>query len=488
MSMARSETANNLHVAVLPSPGMGHIIPLFNLANRLATDHGCHVSYLNITAEASAAQTQLLTSPNLPPNLHIVHIPPAKQPTHLPQEEQSTLAFTRLCHIVDDNLRELKSILLHLGKPKALIIDIFCTQAFEVCKQLSIPVYTFYTASAALFAFSLYLPVMDREIIDCEFVDLPEPIRVPGCSPIRTEDLITQVTNRKIEEYKWFLFHSSRLPMAAGTLLNTWNEFEPITLKAIKENPFYHQIPAPPIYPIGPLIKETEPITISGAECLAWLDSQPPESVVFVALGSGGSLTELQLTEVAWGLELSGQRFIWVIRAPSDVDPTAAFFKAGDTDSDDPRTFLPAGFVERTKGVGHLVSSWAPQAKVLGHRSTGAFWSHCGWNSTLESMTYGVPMIAWPLYAEQRMNASALVEDIGVAVKPAVDPGMGEVVPREEIKRVVSKIIESEEGKAMRRKARELSQSAAKALNSSGNGSSYESLVRLVHKWKANQV
>ncbi|XP_062100627.1 UDP-glycosyltransferase 72B1-like [Humulus lupulus] len=478
-SPPRSETPNP-HVAVLPSPGMGHIIPLWNLANRLATDHGCHVSYLNITAEASPAQIQLLSSPNLPPTLHVIDIPPAKEPTQLPDD---TLAFTRLCHIVDDNLRELKSILLDLGKPKALVIDIFCTQAFEVCKELSIPVYTFYTASAALFAFSLYLPVMDHEI-ECEFVDLPEPVRVPGCSPIRTEDLIVQVKNRKIEEYKWFLLHSTRLPMAAGMLLNTWKEFEPITLKAIKENPFYHQIPAPLSYPIGPLIKETEPITQSGADCLAWLDNQPPESVVFVALGSGGSLTAAQLTEVAWGLELSGQRFIWVIRAPNDVDPTAAFFNVGDK-TNNPKTFLPEGFLERTKEVGHLLSSWAPQCEVLRHQSTGAFWSHCGWNSTLESMTYGVPMIAWPLYAEQRMNASVLAEDVGVAVKPAVNPEKG-VVSREEIKRVVTTIIKSEKGKDMRRKARELSESAATALSRSENGSSYESLVRVVQEWKGN--
>ncbi|POO03149.1 UDP-glucuronosyl/UDP-glucosyltransferase [Trema orientale] len=468
------------HVAVLSSPGMGHIIPLLELAKRLATDHGCHVSFLNITAEASAAQTQLLRAPDLPPNLHVIDLPEADVSALVSSE---TPILTRLSIIVRENLRCLKTVLLDLGKPKALVIDLFCTQAFEVCEELSIPVYSFCTPSAALFTFSLYLPTLDRDVVDSEFVDLPEPIRVPGCSPIRPEDLLDQVRNRKSEEYEWFFLHVSRLPLAAGVFLNTWEELEPVTLRAIRENPFYHQRPAPPVYPVGPLVKVTEPITESDAECLTWLDNQPPDSVVFVALGSGGTLSTAQVTEVAWGLELSGQRFIWVVRAPTEADPSATFFNVGG-EANDPKAFLPDGFLERTKEVGHVVVSWAPQVAVLRHPSTGAFWSHCGWNSTLESMTHGVPMIAWPLYAEQRMNATVLAEDVGVAVKPVADPGKG-VVAREEVKRVVSLVIKGEEGKAMRHRARQLKESAAKALGCDG-GSSYDSLSRLANDWRVN--
>ena len=466
-------------VAILPSPGMGHIIPLFELAKRLAADHGCHVSFLNITADASAAQNQLLRSPDLPPNLHVIDLPEADVSTLISYD---TPILTRLCLVVQETLRCLKSVLLDIGKPKALVIDLFCTQAFEVCEELSIPVYSFYTPSAALFAFSLYLPTLDREV-DCNLVDLPEPIRVPGCSPIRPQDILDQVRIRKSEDYDWFLLHARRLPLAAGVLLNTWEDLETVTLKAIRENPFYHQIPTPSVYPVGPLIKETEPTTESGAECLAWLDKQPRDSVVFIALGSGGTLTAKQLTEVAWGLELSGQRFLMVVRAPAESDPSATFFNVGG-DTNHPKAFLPDGFLERTKEVGHVVLSWAPQVAVLRHPSTGAFWSHCGWNSTLESMTHGVPMIAWPLYAEQRMNATFLEEDMGVVVKPAVDAGKG-IVTREEIKRVVSMVLEGEEGKAIRGRARQLKESAANALNDDG-GSSYNSLSLLVNHWKAN--
>ncbi|XP_062099092.1 anthocyanidin 3-O-glucosyltransferase 5-like [Humulus lupulus] len=469
------------HVAVLSSPGMGHIIPLLELAKRLAADHGCHVSFLNITAEASAAQTKLLSSPDFPPNLHVIDLPDVDVSTLVSSD---SLIVTRLSVIVQESLRCLKSVLLDLGKPDVVVIDLFCTQAFEVCEELSIPVYSFYTAPAALFSLSLYLLTLDKEV-DCEFVDLPEPIRVPGCSPIRTEDLLDQVRNRKSEECKWYLLHTSRLPLAAGVLMNTWEDLEPSTLKAIREDPYYNKISTPPIHPVGPLIRETEPITESGVECLAWLDNQPSDSVVFVALGSGGTLSAAQLTEIAWGLELSGQRFVWVVRTPTEFDASATFFNVGG-DINDPKSFLPVGFLERTKKVGYVVASWAPQVAVLRHRSTGAFLSHCGWNSTMESMRHGVPMIAWPLYAEQKMNATALVEDVGVAVRPAEDPGKG-IVTREEIKRVVSLVIGGEEGKLLRLRAGKLKESAEKVLSDNG-GSSYDSLTRITNDWMVSRI
>nr|CAD1824062.1 unnamed protein product [Ananas comosus var. bracteatus] len=85
---------------------------------------------------------------------------------------------------------------------------------------------------------------------------------------------------------------------------------------------------------------------------------------------------------------------------------------------DDPSNYLPDGFLERTKDVGRAVPSWAPQVRVLAHAATGGFFSHCGWNSTLESAVHGVPMIAHPLYAEQYTNAVLLTEVVGIAIRP----------------------------------------------------------------------
>ena len=314
-----------------------------------------------------------------------------------------------------------------------------------------------FTCSTAFRAFTLYLPTLDREV-ECEYVDLPEPVQAPGCTPIRIEDLLDQVRNRKIDEYKWVLFHFNRTPLAIGIFLNSWEDFEPALLKAIREHPFYKQIATPPVHPVGLLIKEDEPLTELGAKCVAWLDKQPLDSILLVSLGSGGTLTNAQ---------------------PTDGSASGSFFKV-DGDVNDPKAYLPEGFIERTKGVGLVVPSWAPQVAVLHHPSTGVFLSHCGWNSILESITYGVPMIAWPLYAEQRMNAAMLVEEVGVAVKPMVGEGTG-VVEREEIERMVRMVMEGEEGKTTRGRAKELEHSASQGLNF--GGSSYKSLFCVVKEW-----
>ncbi|XP_031403751.1 UDP-glycosyltransferase 72B1-like isoform X2 [Punica granatum] len=426
-------------VAVLVSPGIGHTIPLFEFSKRLSVDHGLEVCFLVITTnEPSPAQDSLLrpeAGAVIPPNLHVVDLPP----TDLSTIPEDTTLGDRISLLVKRSLESVRVVLLEpTSRPKALVIDIFCSEALEFGQELSIPVYTFFTTCAALLTFSLYLPTLDHEV-EGEFTDMPGPIRVPGCRSYRPEDLLDP-------------------------------------------------IPAPPVYTIGPVIKQaegSEMLTPSNAESLTWLDRRPPESVLFITFGSGGTLTIEQLTELGWGLELSQQRFVWVVRAPTDVSGSGTFFKAGSTKSG-PEEYLPEGFLERTRGLGVVVQSWAPQMAILGHSSTGAFISHCGWNSTLESLSCGVPLIAWPLYAEQRMNAAMLAEDIGVAIRPVtMDQGTG-LVGRDEVERVVRMVMEGEEGKALRRRARDLKDSAEKAL--SCGGTSWETLATVCREWKSKDI
>ncbi|GKV52473.1 hypothetical protein SLEP1_g59049, partial [Rubroshorea leprosula] len=409
------------HVAVMASVGLGHLIPLFEFSKRLVLHHDLQISFLVITtttddSSSSAANGQLLQPSNLPPDLRLVHLPPVDVDKVTNSEMQ---LLTRICTITEESLRSLKSVLVDIGIPKALIVDIFCTQAFEVCRELSIPAYSFITTSVSFFAFSLYFGELDRTV-EGDLADLPEPIQVPGCSPVRIEDLLEQVRIRKSDQYTWFLFHTSRWRLADGIFLNSWEDLEPVPLKAIRENPFFKSM-IPPVYPIGPVIKQEEHDE-SATEYMSWLDEQSPNSVLFVVLGSGGTLSGEQMTELAWGLELSRQRFIWVVRKPTEASSSGTFFNVG-SDTYSPEEYLPEGFLEKIRGVGVVVPLWASQAAVLRHPSTGGFVSHCGWNSTLESIVHGVPIIAWPLYAEQKMNATVLAEDIGVAVKPEVKAG-----------------------------------------------------------------
>ncbi|XP_065011072.1 UDP-glycosyltransferase 72B1-like [Musa acuminata AAA Group] len=172
--------------------------------------------------------------------------------------------------------------------------------------------------------------------------------------------------------------------------------------------------------------------------------------------------------------------FLWVVKSPSDGgDASEAYFTVQS--KEDPFRFLPAGFVDRTREVGLLVPSWAPQAAVLNHAATGGFLSHCGWNSTLESVKAGVPMVAWPLFAEQRQNAVMLAEGSRIALRlPRAEQG---IVPREEVARVVKELMEGEEGKAAHQRVAELREASARCLEE--GGAAYTALDAVGNKWKA---
>lgn len=210
---------------------------------------------------------------------------------------------------------------------------------------------------------------------------------------------------------------------------------------------------------------------------IQWLDKQKHESILFVSFGSGGTLSSQQMTELAWGLESSHQKFIWVVRPPSNGDADNAYLKSSGNNPCDTLEYLPEGFQTRIKDMGLVVPMWVKQVKILSHLSVGGFMSHCGWNSTIESLTNGVPMIAWPLHAEQKMNASMLTEDLGVAIRPAVLPTK-KLVNREEIQGMVRILMETKEGKSIREKAKALKMSAENAL--SEGGSSYNSMCEFV--------
>ncbi|KAH1081023.1 hypothetical protein J1N35_020784 [Gossypium stocksii] len=146
----------------------------------------------------------------------------------------------------------------------------------------------------------------------------------------------------------------------------------------------------------------------------------------------------------------------------------------------EPLSFLPLGFLDRTEEKGLVVPSWAPQMEILGHGSTGGFLTHCGWNSVLESIANGVPMIAWPLYAEQRMNAVLLTEGINVALRPTVN--QKGVVEREEMAKVIKCLMKGDQGLIIREEMSKYKDAAAKAVSESG--SSTKALSQLVVKWK----
>lgn len=267
---------------------------------------------------------------------------------------------------------------------------------------------------------------------------------------------------------------------ADGIIINTFQSLEPRAITAISDGLCIPDGPTPPIYCIGPLIAGKQ-VASEENECLVWLNSQPSKSVVFLCFGSLGVFGEEQLKEIAEGLENSEHRFLWVVKYPPPLRASKDKSMLAPQEHD-LSTVLPQGFLERTKGRGLVVNSWVPQVAVLNHDSVGGFVTHCGWNSILEGVCAGVPMIGWPLYAEQRTNRVLMVEELRVGLGLVESDG-GRFVSSAELEKCVRELMDSDTGKKLRHRVGEL-RDAAKVAMSDEDGSSHIALAKLITKWK----
>ncbi|KAJ8543422.1 hypothetical protein K7X08_005945 [Anisodus acutangulus] len=197
--------------------------------------------------------------------------------------------------------------------------------------------------------------------------------------------------------------------------------------------------------------------------CLDWLNKQPPKSVLYVSFGTSTSLSDEQIKELAMGLELSKHKFIWVLRNADKVDPVTNKCEGNKTLLE-----LPEGFEERVKGVGLVVREWAPQQEILAHSSTGGFMSHCGWTSCLESIIEGVPIAAWPIQFDQPKNGFLVTEILKIGLFVRTWEKREELVIASTIQNIVSKLMASEEGDMIRKRAQELRESVRRSTEKSG--------------------
>ncbi|XP_031476434.2 anthocyanidin 3-O-glucosyltransferase 2-like [Nymphaea colorata] len=474
-----------MKVVVLPAPFQGHLPSMIQLAKRFAVQ--CpSLSFTIIlmgTPSFSTANAAASIAAEKASGVDIdsIEIPSVQlaNPENIKPLTQLSLYTEFHRASLSDALRSLQASSTPIS---AFLIDFFCTNAIDVATSLCIPTYIFFTSSAVQLALMLHLPKLDLET-KSEFRELTTKLEVPGMLPVDPRDLPAPVLlDRKNDEYKWFLYHCKRLPEARGILVNSFLDLEPTAFKALAEGECLPGGRTPAVYAVGPMIgnpETTSGVGDSSHECLKWLDEHPDGSVVFLCFGSRGAFVAEQIREIARGLELSGYRFLWSVLPPSHRRPGVSIHPTVD-----PFEALPTGFIERTKGRGLVWSGWTPQVAILSHRATGGFVSHCGWNSTLESVWFGVPLIAWPLYAEQRMNAVEIVRDIGVGLgleKEGGDGSDGGLVRGEELERAVRTLLESEKGRKVREKMKEMKELGRRAVED--GGSSETSLADVIHEW-----
>ncbi|PWA56117.1 glycosyltransferase UGT88A8 [Artemisia annua] len=460
-------------IVLYPSPGMGHLVSMVELGKLIVKHYPSYsiivltlIPSFNTGTTASYVQHISTTFPAITFH-HLPDIP--LDPLLYPSIEAIIFELIRLSNPKVENA--LKTI-SQSSNVTAFVMDIFCTPAMSIGTKLNMPVYYFFTSGACCLALFFYIPTLHKNTSE-SYKDMKTLINSPGLPPIPSDDMFSPLLDRNSTNYANFLVFAEHLPKAVGIIVNTFESLEPKAIKAVRDGVCVPDGPTPPLYCIGPLVAESGDVS---HECLNWLDLQPSKSVVYLCFGSLGVFKGDQLKEIAKGLEMSGHRFLWVVRSPPSNRKEDRFLPPPEPNLDE---LLPEGFLDRTRDRGLVVKKWAPQVAVLSHDSVGGFVTHCGWNSVLEAVRAGVPMVAWPLYAEQRFNKNVLVEEMKLAL-PMYESDGGMIVATEVEKRV-RQLMDSEDGKLLREVATARKEEAALAM--SDGGSSRVALSKLIAPW-----
>ncbi|XP_042000678.1 zeatin O-glucosyltransferase-like [Salvia splendens] len=260
------------------------------------------------------------------------------------------------------------------------------------------------------------------------------------------------------EFLKFVVKQHQYLKMNSGRIYNTCREVEGSFLDLL-EKP--HISGAKKQWALGPFNPISAPKRKKPHRCLKWLDGQPRDSVIFVSFGTTTTLSNDQIHHLATGLERSGQKFVWVLRDADSGD----VFRAADARM----AQLPQGFEERITGTGLVVRDWAPQLDILGHSATGGFMSHCGWNSCMESMSMGKPIAAWPMHSDQPRNTVLIARVLGIGLVVRDWARRADVVEADMVEHAVRRLMASEEGEAMRKRAAELGRTVRDAAEEGGS-------------------
>ncbi|CAA7047932.1 unnamed protein product [Microthlaspi erraticum] len=455
------------HAVCVPYPAQGHINPMMKVA-KLLHAKGFHVTFVNTVYN----HNRLLRSrgPNALDELPSFRFESISD--GLPEtDEDVTQDIPTLCELTMKNgLAPFKELLGRVNArddvpPVSCIVsDGIMSFTLDAAEEFGVPQVLFWTPSACGFSTLLHFyrfvelglsPLKDESCLTKEYLDTRIDW-IPAMRNLRIKDIpsFIQTTDPDDIMVNFFIRETDRSKRATAIILNTFDDLEHDVIQSF-------QSILPPVYSIGPLhllanqkVDKDSEIGQMGTnlwredtECLDWLDTKSRNSVVYVNFGSITVMSRTHLVEFAWGLGATGKDFLWVIR-PDLV--------AGDL------AVVPQDFLVETEGR-RMLTSWCPQEKVLSHPAIGGFLTHSGWNSTLESLSAGVPMVCWPFFADQQINCKFCCDEWEVGME------IGGDVKREDVEAVVRELMDGEKGKKMRVKAEEWRLLAEKATNQSGS-------------------
>ncbi|KAI8548275.1 hypothetical protein RHMOL_Rhmol07G0261300 [Rhododendron molle] len=468
------------HAVIVPYPTQGHMNPMLKVA-KLLCQKGFQITFVInefnkqrlLRARGPAALDGLPSfrfatiSDGLP-----VPEDGKRQDTHVYCEALSRdtpLPFFR--QLVND----LRSS-ANMPPITCIVCDGVMSFPLKVAKELDVPCALFWTPSACGFLCYSYFrelvekgltPLKDESCLTNGHLDTVVDF-IPAMEGIRLRDLpkFVRTTNPDDIMLNFAINEIEKAYKGSAIFINTIVDLERGALDALSKM-------FPPVYAIGPLQllekiqipqnSELESIGVNlwkeDSEYLDWLDEKEPKSVIYVNFGSMTRMTAQELLEFGWGLANSKQNFMWGIR------PDLVFGES---------TGFPPEFEAEIKERG-LLLTWTPQEKILCHPSVGGFLTHCGWNSLLESIVGGVPMICWPVGTEQTTNCWSACKHWGLGLKITE-------VKRAEVERLVGELMVGESGKKMKAKAMEWKKVLEDAVTAPAGSSSvnFDNLVNKV--------
>ncbi|XP_031493737.1 scopoletin glucosyltransferase-like [Nymphaea colorata] len=454
------------HILIFPFLAQGHIIPLVDMAI-LLSQRGLTVTLVTTPLNLARISPAIDLQKAAGRDLRTVELPFPSAHYGLPENCESLESATSggmvwKFLLSTRNLKEPFEKIMQETLPNCLISDFLLTWTSEVAHKFNIPRICF--SGTCSFSSVLKCSVHERKPHEGVSSDY-EPFLVPGLphqielSKAQMPEILDNwLSGDQGETTKAFWGKVANAEKDSdGIIVNDFYELEPSYVEC------YKKATGKPVWTVGPLFlchgnrqQRGKKSSISEEECLEWLGSKKERSVLYISFGSISFISRLQMEEMKLGLENLGCFFIWVVKELDDLQ------------------FIDS-LEEKTRDKGLIIRGWAPQAVILSHPSIGAFLTHCGWNSTIEAISFGVPMVTWPLFAEQHLNEKLVVQILGIGVKVGshmISEALGEVVKSEAIVEAVQRVMwPGEEGKRLREKAWKAGDLARRAVEDQ-NGSS----------------
>ncbi|XVE93406.1 hypothetical protein REPUB_Repub01dG0189400 [Reevesia pubescens] len=473
-----------LHVLFFPFMGHGHMIPMVDMTKLFAmrgvkttiVTTPLNVPFLFKTIQRSSKNSGIAI------DIRILKFPYAK--AGLPEgcenldfitsSQEGNLDMIGKFFKATAMLQEPFEQLIQECKPDCLVADMFFPWITDSADKFGIPRLMFSGNSFFSLCISESLHVYEpykKVESDSEHFVIPN---LPGNIKL-TKKQMPDVLTQNIENDFTKLVKEWRESevKSYGVVVNSFYELEAIYAD------HYRNVLGRKTWHIGPVslcnsanedkADRGKKASIDEHECLKWLDSKAPNSVVYICFGSVANFNAAQLMEIALALEASGQQFIWVVRK--------------EKNNEEEEDWLPEGFEKRTESKGLIIRGWAPQLLILDHEAVGGFVTHCGWNSTLEGVSAGLPMVTWPVFAEQFYNEKLVTQvlkiGVGVGVQKWVEV-VGDFVKRDAIEKAVKEIMVGQRAKEMRSRAKALGEMAKGAVEK--GGSSFFDLNALIEE------